>query len=82
MKGATAFSRATVRKYLEAARVGLKIRRVVWPSGTNRDSLVLYMHDEGAADPQRAVSYGWADPAARRLGINLRWAQANCVQQP
>jgi len=71
-----------VKSDARAARVGLKIRRVVWPSGTNRDSLVLYMHDEGAADPQRAVSYGWADPAARRLGINLRWAQANCVQQP
>lgn len=64
------------------ARVGLKIRRPVWPSGPNQDSLVLYVHDEGAADPQRAVSYGWADPGATRLGINLRWMQASCSQQP
>jgi hypothetical protein len=70
-----------VQSDARASRVGLKIRRVVWPSGTNRDSLVLYVHDEGAADPQRAVSYSWADPVASRLGINLRWAQANCIQR-
>lgn len=64
------------------ARVGLKIRRPVWPSGPNQDSLVLYVHDEAAADPDRAVSYGWADPGAKRLGINLRWMQASCSQRP
>ncbi len=64
------------------ARVGLKIRRVVWPSGPNKDSLVLYVHDEGAEDPGRAASYAWADPDAVRLGINLRWMQASCSQQP
>ena len=62
-------------------RVGLKIRRPVWPSGPNQDSLVLYVHDERADDPQRAVSYGWADPGAMRLGINLRWMQASCSEQ-
>ena len=30
----------------------------------------------------RAVSYGWADPGAKRLGINLRWMQASCSQRP
>ena len=64
------------------ARVGLKIRDVVWPSGTNQDSLVLYVHDQGAADPQRAASYAWADPGATRIGINLRWMQASCSLQP
>jgi hypothetical protein len=70
-----------VKTDARAARVGLKIRRPVWPSGPNQDSLVLYVYDEGQADPQRAVGYGWADPGARRLGINLRWMQASCTQR-
>jgi hypothetical protein len=70
-----------VKTDARAARVGLKIRRPVWPSGPNQDSLVLYVHDEGTEDPARAVSYGWADPGAQRLGINLRWMQASCSQR-
>ena len=64
------------------SRVGLKIRNVVWPSGPNKDSLVLYVHDEAAAKPERAASYAWGDPDAGKLGINLRWMQASCSLQP
>jgi hypothetical protein len=62
--------------------VGLKIRRPVWPSGPNQDALVLYVHDRGSADAERAVGYGWADARAARIGINLRWMQAGCNQPP
>lgn len=61
--------------------VGLKIRRPVWPSGPNQDSLVLYVHDRATENPERAVSYSWADPGAERIGINLRWMQASCSLQ-
>jgi hypothetical protein len=64
------------------ARVGLKIRNVVWPSGPNQDSLVLYVHDESSVNPDRAASYAWGDPGAGKLGINLRWMQASCSRQP
>ena len=64
------------------ARVGLKIRNVVWPSGPNKDSLVLYAHDEAATRPERAAGYAWSDPDAGKLGINLRWMQASCSLQP
>lgn len=57
--------------------VVLRMRNVVWPSGRNRPSLVLYVHTPD--DPDRAVSYSWADPDARRIGINLRWMQASCT---
>jgi hypothetical protein len=70
-----------VKTEARPARVGLKIRRPVWPSGPNQDSLVLYVHDEAGEQPDRAVSYGWADPSAQRLGINLRWVQASCSQR-
>lgn len=57
--------------------VVLRMRNVVWPSGRNRPSLVLYVH--APDDPERAVSYSWADPEAQRIGINLRWMQASCT---
>ena len=55
----------------------LRMRNVVWAQGPNRPSLVLYVHTPD--DPERAVSYSWADPEAKRIGINLRWMQASCT---
>jgi len=75
--GELVWTRAATRE----ARVGLKIRNVVWPAGPNKDSLVLYVHDEASSDPARAASYAWGDPGAEMLGINLRWMQASCSRQ-
>ena len=55
----------------------LRMRNVVWPSGPNQPSLVLYVHRD---DPDHAASYSWADPDAKRVGINLRWMQASCTR--
>lgn len=61
----------------------LRMRNVVWPpkpdgsANTNRPSLVLYVHTPD--EPDKAVSYVWADPDASRIGINLRWMQASCT---
>jgi hypothetical protein len=63
--------------------VVIRMRNVVWPpkpdgsANTNRPSLVLYVHMPD--EPDRAVSYVWADPEAARIGINLRWMQASCT---
>lgn len=60
-----------------APEATLKMRNVVWPSGPNRPSLVLYvLTPEGG---ERAVSYSWADKDAKTVGINLRWMQASCT---
>ena len=56
--------------------IGIKLRNVRWPTGTNRDSFVLYAHRKGEA---RAVSYAWGEPTATRLAVNLRWMQASCT---
>jgi|FEC22Drversion2_1045045.scaffolds.fasta_scaffold00813_4 hypothetical protein len=57
-------------------RFTLKMRSVVWPSGPNQPSLVLYvLTPEGG---ERAVAYSWADPGALRLGLNIRSLQASC----
>ena len=63
----------------EPQQVGIKMRNVTWPSGSNRPSLVLYAHRPGE---DRAVSYAWADPSAERIGLNLRWMQASCTLTP
>jgi hypothetical protein len=57
----------------------LKLRRVEWPSGPNRPSLTLYVHE---SDNPRAVSYVWGEADADRLGLNLRWLQASCTLAP
>jgi hypothetical protein len=63
--------------------VVIRMRNVVWPpkadgsANSNRPSLVLYVHTPD--EPDRAVSYVWADPDAARIGINLRWMQASCT---
>jgi len=55
---------------------GIKIRRVRWPTGNNRDSLVLYAHRPGE---EKAVAYTWGDVDAERIAMNLRWMQASCT---
>jgi hypothetical protein len=60
-----------------AAEAIIRLRNVVWPApSTNKPSLVLYVFRPD--DPDRAVSYSWADPDAKLVGINLRWMQASC----
>ena len=63
-----------------APQVVLRMRNVIWPAGQSRPSLVLYVHTPEA--PDKAVSYSWADPGAKIIGINLRWMQASCTIDP
>lgn len=55
----------------------IKVRNVVWPTGPNKPSVVLYVYTPD--DQEKAVAYSWADPGATRVGINLRWMQASCT---
>ncbi|MGB3457403.1 MAG: hypothetical protein WBG08_06850 [Litorimonas sp.] len=69
------------RLWIEATdshpRVGLKMRNVRWPTGINRDSLVLYTYQ--GEDEDYAPAYTWTDPDAERIAINTRWLQASCT---
>lgn len=60
-----------------ATEVILRMRNIVWASGPNRPSIILYVHTPDA--PERALSYVWGDPDVGRLGVNLRWMQASCT---
>lgn len=70
---------AIVTDEAEPRTVRLRLRRVEWPTGTNRPSLTLYVME---GDSERAVSYAWAEYDAERIGINLRWLQASCTHEP
>jgi hypothetical protein len=60
----------------EPQRFELRMRHVVWPSGPNQPSLVLYVFEPNG---ERAISYSWASPEASRVGINIRTLQASCA---
>ena len=62
----------------EGEKVGIKMRNVRWPYGNNRNSLVLYAHND---DSGRAVSYAWTEPDSDRIAVNLRWIQASCTKK-
>ena len=63
-----------------APGVVIRLRQVIWPPpSTNKPSLVLYVHRP--EEPDKAVSYAWADPAAKLIGINLRWVQGSCSRE-
>lgn len=57
----------------------LILRRMEWPTGSSRSSLVLYAYE---GDSDRAVSYAWAEYDGERIGLNLRWMQASCTHKP
>lgn len=57
--------------------IGFRLRQVEWPTGTNANALTLYALRKGE---EKAVGYAWADPAATRIGLNLRWVQGSCTR--
>jgi len=59
-------------------RIGIRMRNVVWPTGNNRHSRVLYVHR--GDDAENAVSYVWTSPDEPRIAVNLRWVQVSCTQ--
>ena len=63
----------------EPQQVGIKMRKVMWPSGSNRPSLVLYAY-RPAED--RAVFFALVGPSAERIGINLRWTRVSSTLMP
>lgn len=63
----------------DAPEAIFRLRTVYWPApSTNKPILVLYVHRPDS--PDQAVSYAWADPEAKLIGINLRWVQGSCTR--
>jgi hypothetical protein len=68
-------------------KLGLRLRSVDWPmnnkAGTyTRDSLTLYLIEEGPDGSARNLSYAWTEPNVRRIGLNTVAALVNCYMDP
>jgi hypothetical protein len=62
--------------------IGITMRHVRWPMNNERgaftrNSLVMYVL-EREEDGIRTHTYGWTEPRAERIGLNLQWMLVNC----
>ena len=62
--------------------LGFTLRHVRWPMNNEigaftRDSLVIYVL-ERTGEGIKTHSYGWTEPRAERIGLNLQWLLVNC----
>jgi hypothetical protein len=68
--------------------IGIMLQAVTWhvlneKNGSfNRDSLVLYVMERQADGTVKEHGYAFTDPAADRIGINLKWLLTNCAMTP
>ncbi|MDW8258805.1 MAG: hypothetical protein RML32_05135, partial [Gammaproteobacteria bacterium] len=71
-----------------AREIGLSLRAVTWHVLNesnryfNRDSLVLYVLERKADGSVQSHPYGFTEPRAERIGLNLGWILANCAITP
>ncbi len=62
--------------------LGVTLRNVEWQMNNEigaftRNSLVIYVL-ERTADGVKTHTYGWTEPRAERIGLNLQWLLVNC----
>ncbi len=65
--------------------IGVTLRNVRWPMNNEqaaftRNSLVLYV-SERTSTGVKELTYGWTEPRAERIGLNLRWLLVNCYRE-
>jgi len=63
-------------------QLGITLRNVVWPMNNEvgaftRNSLVMYVLEK-TEDGVKTHTYGWTEPHAERIGLNLQWMLVNC----
>lgn len=67
----------------EGRTLGIMLRNVRWPMNNEigaftRNSLVMYVLEKTPDDGVKTVTYGWTEPRAERIGVNLQWMLVNC----
>lgn len=68
----------------DGRELGITLRNVRWPMNNEigaftRNSLVMYVLEK-TPDGIKTVTYGWTDPRAERIGLNLQWMLVNCYR--
>jgi hypothetical protein len=68
--------------------IGIRLQAVTWHllneknGNFNRNSLVLYVMERRADGSVQEYGYAFTEPAADRVGLNLKWMLANCAMTP
>jgi len=65
-------------------QIGITLRNVEWPINNEvgaftRNSLVMYVIEQTDTGVT-THSYGWTEPRAERIGLNLQWMLVNCYR--
>jgi hypothetical protein len=65
-------------------QIGITLRNVQWPMNNEvgaftRNSLVMYVIEQ-TEEGVKTHSYGWTEPRAERIGLNLQWMLVNCYR--
>ncbi|MGI9344376.1 MAG: hypothetical protein ACR2QV_16205 [Gammaproteobacteria bacterium] len=68
----------------EGQRIGISLRNVRWPMNNEigaftRNSLVMSVIEK-TEDGIKEHGYGWTEPRAERIGLNLKWLLVNCYR--
>lgn len=69
-------------------QIGVALQSVSWHvlnennGNFNRDSLVVYVMERLADGTVKEHGYGFTEPNAERIGINLKWMLVNCALVP
>ena len=66
----------------EGRTFGVTLRNVEWALNNEegaftRNSLVMYLL-EREDDGVKTLTYGWTEPRAERIGVNMQWMLVNC----
>lgn len=67
----------------DGLEIGISLFRVMWTFNNyenvfTRPSFVIYVNTKDENGDKKEVGYSWTIPEAERIGINLKWALANC----
>lgn len=69
-------------------QLGIALQAVSWHvlnednGNFNRDSLVVYIMERLADGTVKEHGYGFTEPEAERIGVNLKWMLVNCALVP
>ncbi len=66
----------------EGRTFGVTLRNVEWAVNNEvgaftRNSLVMYLLEREDGDV-KTLTYGWTEPRAERIGVNMQWMLVNC----
>lgn len=69
----------------DGTEIGIRLQNVQWLVNNykgvfTRPSFVIYVKQKNGEEIKE-LSYGWTEPSAQRIGLNLKWMLVSCYMQ-